>query len=108
MTTLRVIGPIYTLDDQTRLQDVDAGCGTCGKRLAICIHDPHGCWPQGQLVCIDCGTLAPTPSAHEITIRQYYRSGLVIGFCSCRRWRSNAGSRVKVGLEFNRHLEAAA
>lgn len=55
---MRRIGPIYELLGGLRLQDVDAGCGQCGKRLAEVIHDPSNCWPTGRLVCIDCGSLA--------------------------------------------------
>lgn len=57
--TARILGPIYDLGHGLRLQDIDAGCGTCGKRLAIVIHDPLGCWPQGRVVCLDCGELVP-------------------------------------------------
>lgn len=58
MTVLRRIGPIYTLLDQLRMQDVDAACSVCGKRVAEVIHDPYGQWNTGQMVCLDCGTVA--------------------------------------------------
>lgn len=49
------LGPIYTLDDQTRLRDVRANCDDCGKRLAEVHHDPTGVWAPGCLACLDCG-----------------------------------------------------
>lgn len=48
-------GPAYDLGDGTRLQDLDAACATCGKRLCEVIHDPTGVWRHGQIVCLDCG-----------------------------------------------------
>lgn len=49
------LGPIYTLDDGTRLRDVRANCKTCGKRLAELHHDPTGTYTAGCLLCLDCG-----------------------------------------------------
>lgn len=56
--TLSHLTKAYDLGDGTVLQDVDAGCGRCGKRLAEVIHDPTGQWPTSSLVCVDCGTRA--------------------------------------------------
>lgn len=54
---MRRRGPIYDLGDGMRLQDLDGGCTTCGKRLAEVIHDPEHCWAAGWVVCIDCGVV---------------------------------------------------
>lgn len=54
------IGAMYDLGDGTKLHDVSRHCWGCGKRLAEVVHDPAGCWRQGDFVCIDCGaTYAP-------------------------------------------------
>lgn len=52
---LPLLGPIYDLGDGTRLQDLDGGCPTCGKRLAEVVFDPGMTWNRGAVVCIDCG-----------------------------------------------------
>lgn len=49
------LGPIYTLDDSTRLRDTTRRCRDCGKRLAEVHHDPAGVWRPGSLACLDCG-----------------------------------------------------
>lgn len=54
---MTLLGRVYDLDGLV-LQDVDAGCGRCGKRLAEVINDPTRRYPTGRLVCIDCGQLA--------------------------------------------------
>lgn len=56
---MRLTGRVYDLDGLV-LQDVDAGCTKCGKRLAEVIHDQSRQYPTGRLVCIDCGQLART------------------------------------------------
>ena len=53
---MRRIGPIYDLEPGVRLQDIDAACRSCHKRLAEVIHDASRTWATGVLVCIDCGT----------------------------------------------------
>lgn len=55
---IKYLGPIYSLEDGSRFQDIDAGCGTCGKRLAEVVHDPSGQWNVEDVVCLDCGTIA--------------------------------------------------
>lgn len=54
---MKTLGRVYDLDGLV-LQDVDAGCSRCGKRLAEVINDPTRVYPTGRLVCIDCGSLA--------------------------------------------------
>lgn len=108
MSTHRVIGPIYTLDDSTRLQDVDSACGRCTKRLAVVLHDPHGCWPQGRLVCIDCGTLAPTYTAHRVKVQPSKQApGKALAVCRCGRM-SMITSRENAQMWADKHLEQAA
>ncbi len=115
---MRVLGPIYELDDRTRLQDVDAGCGTCGKRLARVIHDPRGNWPQGRLVCIDCGTLAPeyAPPLERALFRlvpSYRAPGHRLACCTLCKWNSGpltAAEALRFGLQHlsSKHPEQAA
>lgn len=57
MTDLLRIGPVYDLLG-IRLQDVDGGCGSCGKRLAEVIEDTTSQWNRGDIVCINCGERA--------------------------------------------------
>lgn len=81
---MRRIGPVYNLLDGLRLQDVDGGCPTCGKRLAECIHDPSMQWNAGQIVCIDCGTTVRIPTTPTVRLKPSWRaSGLFLAGCSC-------------------------
>lgn len=91
---MKRLGPIYDLEDGTRLQDLDGGCGSCGKRLAEVVSDPHGQWNHGWIVCIDCGRVHDD-SEHRINIKRFYRGGLSIAFCSCNQ-RSLPGARSTV------------
>lgn len=107
MSELGFLGPIYDLGDGTRLQDLDGGCNTCGKRLSVVVHDPFLRWNAGQIVCIDCGTVARRPSAHEVKVGPFYKPGLVVARCSCK-WSSLPGTRSEVGVRVNKHREQAA
>ena len=58
---MRTRGRVYDLDGLV-LQDVEAGCGRCGKLLAEVVSDATRRYPTGRLVCIDCGQLARWPA----------------------------------------------
>jgi hypothetical protein len=109
---MRHLGPIYDLDDGTRLQDIDAGCGSCGKRLCEVVHDPHNVWRAGQIVCLDEGITAPVyvnvHPAHTIRIVPSKRApGKFIAVCTCRRF-SMITSRENAQKWATKHSQAAA
>jgi hypothetical protein len=84
---IRRLGPIYDLDDGLRLQDLDASCRQCYKRLAEVIHDPSGQWNTQDVVCIDCGTTATLPTEEKprqpVVLRRSWRSaGLRVACCT--------------------------
>lgn len=98
-------GAAYTLDDGLRLWDHDSGCGKCGKRLAEVLHDPSTRWNAGQLVCIDCGTVAPTWVNPEHTVRIVSTRPPVrrVALCSCHR--SSLPTTTEKAQEWaNKHL----
>ena len=81
---MRRLGPIYDLEDGTRLQDLDGACKHCGKRLAEVHHDPHGCWRTSAIVCIDCGN-----EDHSYDVKpSYVAPGKRVAECRLCSWRS--------------------
>lgn len=103
--TLRVLGPVYDLDDGLRLQDVDAGCGFCGKRLALVIHDPSGSWRQMALVCIDCGRESHTEQGPMAIQSSYRAPGKRIACCRLCKWTSMPTSLQGAAGAAQQHLE---
>jgi hypothetical protein len=90
------LGPIYDLGNGLRLQDLDGGCGSCGKRLAEVIHDPTACWRSGAVVCIDCGTVATQP-----IVKSYRAPGLRVAECLLCRWTSlptDSGTAARLAM----------
>jgi len=101
---IRRIGPIYDLGDGVRLQDIDAGCGSCGKRLAEVIHDPSLTWAEGAWVCIDCGTVA-RKEREPVAIKPSYRApGLRVACCTLCTWTSMPTSLDKAAVAAQKHL----
>jgi hypothetical protein len=103
---MRRIGPAYDLLG-TRLQDVDAGCGHCGKRLAEVIDDTTGQWNTGQHVCIDCGQATRIPSlpSEPYALKPSYRApGLRVACCQLCRWTSLPAPLEKAADLATRHL----
>ena len=112
MTDLERLGPIYDLPDGIRLQDLDGGCGTCGKRLAEVVHDSSARWNAGQIICVDCGTLArlpqPTRPTHDVRVKPSRRApGLYVAVCTCHRF-SMVAHRAYVEQWASRHQQEAA
>jgi hypothetical protein len=105
---MRRIGPIYDLLG-IRLQDVDAGCGACGKRLAEVIDDTTGQWNRGQHVCVDCGTAAPAYAKKTPwTLRQSWRApGQVVAACQLCSYVSMPSSLTKAAQWAEQHLAAS-
>lgn len=106
------IGPVYDLGDGTRLHDIDAGCGTCGKRLAEVIHDPSAQWNAGATVCVDCGTAAPayhaSVTAHHVNIQPSKQApGKCLAVCRCGRL-SMITTREHAQQWADKHLQQAA
>jgi transcription initiation factor TFIIIB Brf1 subunit/transcription initiation factor TFIIB len=108
---VRRIGPIYDLHPGLRLWDVEAGCGACSKRLAEVVEDVSGQWLAGQLVCIDCGTVAP---AYDKTERPPWRlrtswraPGKHVAACQLCPYVSMPSSLEKAAEWAEQHLAAA-
>jgi hypothetical protein len=108
MTVLRRIGPIYDLLG-IRLQDVEAGCGQCSKRLAEVIDDTTGQWHTGQLVCIDCGTVAPAyDSPAQYKLRTSWRApGKHVAACQLCPYVSMPTTLAKAAEWAEQHLTAS-
>lgn len=100
------IGPIYDLLG-IRLQDLNAGCGTCGKRLAEVISDLTGEWNVGQVVCIDCGTVAPTIEEKAWTVEASWRApGLRVAVCQLCRYTSTPADLATAARFAQEHQDA--
>lgn len=85
---LERLGPIITLADGLRIQDLAGGCGRCSKRLAEVIHDPTSTWNEGQVVCLDCSYIAPPtvrPDHHVQVMPAKSAPSKRIGVCRCGR-----------------------
>lgn len=84
---IRYLGPVYSLDDGSRFQDLDAGCPTCGKRVCEVVHDASDQWNAGQIVCLDCATTATLPAEEKprqpVILRPSWRApGLRVACCT--------------------------
>lgn len=111
MTYIERLGPIFDLMG-VRLQDLNAGCPRCGKRVSEVIDDTTGQWNIGQVVCVDCGTAAPAYHAsvtvHEVAVMPSKQApGKVLAVCRCGRM-SMITSRENAQLWADKHLEQAA
>lgn len=91
---LRLIGPIYAMDDGTKLQDLDGACPHCYKRLAEVIFDPGMTWNAGWIICLNCGVRVAAPQRKQqrkqnpVVLRPSWRaSGLRVASCTlCPRY----------------------
>ena len=103
---MRRIGPAYDLPLGLRLQDVDGGCGACGKRLAEVIHDAGAQWNAGQVVCIDCGTVAPAyDNPVLVPLRSSWRApGKHVAACTLCPYVSMPSTLTKAAEWAEQHL----
>jgi hypothetical protein len=100
------LGPIYDLEDGLRLQDIDAACGACGKRLAEVIWDPTpSAWRTGAVVCIDCNQ-----EATQHVEKSYRAPGRRVAECRLCSWTSlpvDSASAVRLAVQHHGRVHAA-
>jgi hypothetical protein len=103
---MRRLGAIYDLHPGLRLWDVDAGCSACGKRLAECVEDVSGQWRAGELVCLDCGTVAPSyDKPPPVPLRSSWRApGKLVAACTLCPYVSMPASFEKAAEWAEQHL----